>query len=169
MDRFLVAVILLDFIFFSIFRVPFHVLPVLFLAVDLLVVLLLVFSAFLHSFVLVHQLVLLNHPLEVLEDHLACQEASNQGLNLYNGNESTLIYLYAILVIIVFIFSHVFPRFDLHIILVIILKCIFMLLFIRPNHHVSAIFIFFVSVAEATSLSVIWMKVTRLYVALDLL
>ena len=121
MDRFLVAVILLDFIFFSIFRVTLHVFPVLLLAVDLLVVLLLVLCTFLHSFVLIHQLVLLNHPLEVLEDHLARQEASNQGLNLNYGYEGALIYLYAILIIIVFIFNHVFPRFDLHIILVFIM------------------------------------------------
>ena len=109
MDRFLVAVILLDFIFFSIFRVPFHVFPVLLLAVDLLVILLLVFSAFFHSFVLVHQLVFLNHPLEVLEDHLARQKASNQSLDLYYGYESTFIYLYAILIVIIFIFDNVFP------------------------------------------------------------
>lgn len=109
----------------------------------------------------------------MLEDHLASQEASNQGLNLYYGYESAFIYLYAILIIIVFIFNDVFPRFDLHIILVIIIKCIFVLFFIGPNHHVGAIFIFFVSVAEANTLSVIWMKVTRLllvhHVALDLL
>ena len=105
----------------------------------------------------------------MLKDHLARQKASNQSLHLYYGNESAFIYLYAILIIIVFIFNDVFPRFDLHIILVIIIKCIFVLFFIGPNHHVGAIFIFFVSVAEASTLSVIWMKVARLYVALHLL
>ena len=140
------------------------------LAVDLLVVLLLVFSAFFHSFVLVHQLVFLNHPLEVFEDHFARQKASNESLDLYYGYESTLIYLYAVLIIIVFIFDNVFPRFDLRIILVIIvLNCIFVLLFIRPNHHMSAILIFFVSVAELTTLSVVRMEVAWLYVAFNLL
>lgn len=63
MDRLLVAVILLCFILFSIFRFPFHVLSVLFFTVDFLVILLLVLCTLFHSFVVVHQLVLLNHPL----------------------------------------------------------------------------------------------------------
>ena len=169
MDRLLIAVILLDIIFFTIFRVTLHVLLMLLLTVDLLVVLLLVFSALLHSFVLVHQLVFLNHSLEVLEDHLARQKASNQSLNLYYGNESALVYLYAILIIVVFIFIYVFPRFDLHIILIIILNSIFVLLFIGPYHHVSAIFIFFVSVAIPATLTVIRMEVAGLDVAFDML
>ena len=169
MDRFLVAVILLDFIFFSIFRVPLHVFPVLFLAVDLLVVLLLIFSAFFHSFVLVHQLVFLNHPLEVLEDHLARQKASNQSLDLNYGYESTFIYLYAILIVIIFIFDNVFPWFNLCIILIIVLNCIFVLFFIRPYHHMSAVFIFFVSVAELATLPVVRMILARLYVAFNML
>ena len=90
-------------------------------------------------------------------------------MNLYYGNESALVYLYTILIIVVFIFVYVFPRFDLHIILVIILNSIFVLLFVRPYHHVSAIFIFFVSVAIPTTLSVIRMKVAGLDVALDVL
>ena len=54
MDRLLVAVVLLDIFFFSVFRVTLHILLVLLLAVDLLVVLLLVLCTLLHSFVLVH-------------------------------------------------------------------------------------------------------------------
>ena len=123
----------------------------LFFAVDLLVVLLLVLSALLHSFVLIHELVLLNHTLEVLKNHLTRQKASNQSLDLYDGYQSTLVYLYAILIVIVFVFNNIFARFDFHIILFGILKCIFVLLFIRSNHHVSAIFIFFASAAEATT------------------
>ena len=163
MDRLLVAIVLLDFILFSVLRVTFHVLSVLlFFAVDLLVVLLLVLSALLHSFVLIHELVLLNHALEVLKNHLTRQKASNQSLDLYDGYESTLVYLYAILIVIVFIFNNIFARFDFYIILFSILKCIFVLLFIWPNHHVSAIFIFFASGAEATTLPVVmllWVKV----------
>ena len=105
----------------------------------------------------------------MLKDHLASQKASNQSLHLYYGNESAFIYLYAILIIIVFIFIYVFPRFYLHIILILVLKCIFMLLFIRPYHHMGAIFIFFVSVAIPTTLSVIRMKVAGLDVAFNVL
>ena len=169
MDRLLIAVVLLDIIFFTILRVTLHVLLVLLLAIDLLVVLLLVLSALFHSFVLVHQLILLNHSLEVLKDHLARQKASNQSLNLYYGNESALVYLYAILIIVVFIFIYVFPRFDLHIILIIILNSIFVLLFIGPYHHMSAIFVFFVSVAIPSTLTVIRMKVAGLNMAFNML
>ena len=105
----------------------------------------------------------------MLKDHFACQKASNQSLDLYYGNESPLIYLYAILIVVIFIFDNVFPRFDLYIIFVFVSKRIFVLFFIRPYHHMSAIFIFFVSVAELTTLSMIRMKVAGLYVALDLL
>ena len=169
MDRLLIAVVLLDIIFFTILRVTLHVLLVLLLAIDLLVVLLLVLSALFHSFVLVHQLILLNHSLEVLKDHLARQKASNQSLNFYYGNKSALIYLYAILIIVVFIFIHVFPRFDLHIILIIILNSIFVLLFIGPYHHMSAIFVFFVSVAIPATLTVIRMEVAGLNMAFNML
>ena len=82
LNRVLIAIVLLDLI--AIIGLVAHDLALTFLfSVQLLVILLILTPFFSHSFlVLEHHLVLLNHSLQVLKDHLARKKASYQSLHL---------------------------------------------------------------------------------------
>lgn len=72
------------------------------IAVDVLFELLFHAFALVHSILLVQELVLLHHSLQVLKNHLPCEEAANESLHLDDGDKGPLIDLDAVFVIDVF-------------------------------------------------------------------
>ena len=92
-------------------------------------------------FILVHQLILLNHALKVLEDHLTREESPDERLHLNKRAKESLLLLESFLVLLnIVVFDPIFIRVFNVVVVLAILKIlvigIFMLLFIRSDHHI---------------------------------
>ena len=127
----------------------------LFISVKLLLVVFILFFAFFLSFlllahhhhdaavfVLVHQLILLDHALQVLKDHLAGEEPSDQGLHFDERSEESLLLLVLLLVLLHIVVVDVVLLLVgvLHVVILfaslVVPICVLMLFFVRSDHHI---------------------------------
>lgn len=132
----LVAIILLDIVFVE-FRAIVGTQLLLLIAVEFLLKFFLIIL--IHSFVLIEHLVFLDHPLQVLKNHLSRQKASDECLDFNDANQGALINLNAVLFI--FFFIVIIFVFALTVLNVVVLNPmgVLMLFFVRANHHLAVI------------------------------